>query len=63
MDQGNCIKFYVKNEIKCTTTFEMLIVAFRESTKSRRQVQLCYNWKAEKMAARAHQQPMKTLKQ
>ena len=33
--QRNCIKFYAKNEIKCTITFEMLTVAFGESTMSR----------------------------
>ena len=40
----NCIKFCVKNEIKCAKTFEMLIVAFGESTTmSRTQVQLRHN--------------------
>ncbi|KAA2237134.1 helix-turn-helix domain-containing protein, partial [Solihabitans fulvus] len=43
MDQRNCIKFCVKNEIKCARTFEMLTVAFGESTMSRTQVQLWYN--------------------
>ena len=43
MDRRNCIKFYVKNEIKCAKTFEMLTVASGESTMSRTQVQLCYN--------------------
>ena len=28
MDQRNCIKFCVENEIKCARTFEMLTVAF-----------------------------------
>ena len=28
MDQRNCIKFCVVNEIKCARTFEMLTVAF-----------------------------------
>ena len=42
MDQSNCIKFVVKNEINCARTFEMLTVAFGESTTrmSRTQVQL-----------------------
>ena len=44
MDQGNCIKFCVKNYIKCARTFEMLTVVFGKSTMSRTQVQLCYNW-------------------
>ena len=42
----NCIKFCIKNEIKCGRTSEMLIhliVAFGESTMSRTQVQLWYN--------------------
>ena len=43
MDQRTCIKFCVKNEIKCARTFEMLTVAFGESTLSRTQVQLWYN--------------------
>ena len=43
MDQRNCIKFCVKNEIKCATTFEILIVTFGESTMRRTQMQLCYN--------------------
>ena len=33
----------VKNEIKCAKTFEMLTVAFGDSTMSRTQVQLWYN--------------------
>ena len=37
-------KIYVKNTIKCTRTFEMLTVTFGESTMSRTQVQLWYNW-------------------
>ena len=44
MEQGNCIKFCVKNEIKCARTFEMLTVAFGEPTLNRTQVQLWYNW-------------------
>ena len=31
----------IKHEIKCAKTFEMLTVAFGESTKSRTQVQFC----------------------
>ena len=37
------IKFCVKNEMKCAWTFEMLTVAFGESTISRIPVQLWYN--------------------
>ena len=40
MDQRNCIKFCIKNEIKCARTFKMLTVAFGKSTSSRTQVQL-----------------------
>ena len=43
MNQRNCIKVCVKSEIKCTTTFEILTMAFGESTISRTQVQFCYN--------------------
>ena len=32
MDQRNCIKFCVKNEIKCARTFEVLTVTFAVST-------------------------------
>ena len=42
MDQRNCIKFCVQNEMKCAKTFEMLTVVFRASTMSRTQVQLWY---------------------
>ena len=41
--ETNCIKFCVNNEIKTAKAFEMLSVAFGESTKSRTQVQLRYN--------------------
>ena len=43
MDQKNCITFCVKNEIKCSITFDMLAATFGESTMSRTQVQLWYN--------------------
>ena len=43
MDQRNCIQVCVKNEIKCAPTFEILTVAFRESTMRITQVQLSYN--------------------
>ena len=44
MDQRNCIKFWVKDDLKCTArTFEILTVSFGQSTKSRTQVQLWYN--------------------
>ena len=67
------LSFVQKTEIKCSNTFEMLTVAFGESSISRTQVQLRYNRfkeDAEQMSitmlvlvARARQQPMKTLKQ
>ena len=41
--QKNCVKFCVKNEIKCARTFEMLTAEFNESTMSRIQVKLWYN--------------------
>ena len=71
MVQKNCIKFCVKNEIKCARTFEMLTVMFGESTMSRTQVQLWCNRFNEGredvnddvLVARARQQPMKALKQ
>ena len=71
MVQKNCIKFCVKNEIKCARTFEMLTVMFGESTMSRTQVQLWCNRFNEGredvnddvLVARARQQPMKVLKQ
>ena len=62
IDQRNCMKFCVKKKIKSARTFEMLTVAFVESTISGLS-------KAEKISmtmlilvARACQQPMKTLK-
>ena len=44
MEQVNCIKFSVKNEIKCARTFEVLTVAFDKSIMSKTQVQLWCNW-------------------
>ena len=35
MDQRNCIKFCVKNDIKCARAFETLIVAFDDVHSSR----------------------------
>ena len=35
--------YVCKNEIQCAKTFEMLTVAYGESTMSRTQVQLWYN--------------------
>ena len=42
-DERNCIKFCVQNKIKCGRTFEIMTVAFGNSTMSRKQVQLWYN--------------------
>ena len=42
--QSNCIMFCVKNANKFARTFEILTMAFGESTLSRTQVQLRYNW-------------------
>ncbi|UYV69011.1 hypothetical protein LAZ67_6002010 [Cordylochernes scorpioides] len=41
MDQRTCIKFCVKNEIKCADAFRMLTVAFGEATLDRSNV---YRW-------------------
>ena len=41
MDQRICIKFCVKNKIKCSNVLEMLTVAFGESTLSKKNV---YKW-------------------
>ncbi|UYV67987.1 hypothetical protein LAZ67_5002717, partial [Cordylochernes scorpioides] len=41
MDQRTCIKFCVKNEIKCADAFRMLTVEYREATLDRRNV---YRW-------------------
>ncbi|UYV81522.1 hypothetical protein LAZ67_20001424 [Cordylochernes scorpioides] len=41
MDQRTCIKFYVKNEIKCADAFRMLTVAYGEATLDRSNV---YRW-------------------
>ncbi|UYV62450.1 hypothetical protein LAZ67_2000633 [Cordylochernes scorpioides] len=41
MDQRTCIKFYVKNEIKCAVAFRMLTVAYGEPTLDRSNV---YRW-------------------
>ncbi|UYV68982.1 DDX55 [Cordylochernes scorpioides] len=41
MDQRTCIKFCVKNEIKCTDAFRMLTVAYGEATLDRSNV---YRW-------------------
>ena len=43
MDQENCIMLCVKNVIKFARTFEILNVAFGESTINRIQVQFWYN--------------------
>ena len=43
MDPRNCIKFCIKNQIKCQRIFEMLTMAFGESTMNRTQVQFWYN--------------------
>ncbi|UYV67212.1 POLR2B [Cordylochernes scorpioides] len=41
MDQRTCIKFFVKNEIKCADAFRMLTVAYGEATLDRSNV---YRW-------------------
>ncbi|UYV78442.1 hypothetical protein LAZ67_16001387 [Cordylochernes scorpioides] len=41
MDQRTCIKFCVKNEIKCTDAFRMLTVAYGEATLDRSNI---YRW-------------------
>ncbi|UYV70083.1 hypothetical protein LAZ67_7001725 [Cordylochernes scorpioides] len=41
MDQRTCIKFCVKNEIKCADAFRMLTVAYGEATLDRNNV---YRW-------------------
>ncbi|UYV62874.1 hypothetical protein LAZ67_2002199 [Cordylochernes scorpioides] len=41
MDQRTCIKFCVKNEIKCADAFRMLTVAYGEATLDRSNV---YGW-------------------
>ncbi|UYV64514.1 hypothetical protein LAZ67_3001065 [Cordylochernes scorpioides] len=41
MDQRTCIKFCVKNEIKCANAFRMLTVAYGEATLDRSNV---YRW-------------------
>ncbi|KAG5330335.1 MOS1T transposase, partial [Acromyrmex heyeri] len=41
MDQRICIKFYVKNKIKCADAFRMLTVAYGEATLDRSNV---YRW-------------------
>ena len=68
MNQRPRIKFCVHNKSKCLRTFEMLTMAFFESTMSKTQVQLWYNRFKEGregvkiLVARAHQQPTKTLR-
>ena len=58
MDQRNCI------EIKCARRFEILTMAFGESTMSRTQDQMWYNWLKEgREDANVDDKPMKTLKQ
>ena len=65
MDQRTCIKFCIKNEIKCSKTIQMLSVAFGESTMTRTQVQLWYNrFKDDREEVNDDsQQPTKTVKQ
>ncbi|UYV75811.1 hypothetical protein LAZ67_13001424 [Cordylochernes scorpioides] len=41
MDQRTCIKYFVKNEIKCADAFRMLTVAYGEATLDRSNV---YRW-------------------
>ena len=42
MDQRICIKFCVKNEIKCNKVCEMLTKAYGESAMSKTRVYECY---------------------
>ncbi|UYV82252.1 hypothetical protein LAZ67_21001463 [Cordylochernes scorpioides] len=42
MDQRTCIKFCVKNEIKCANAFRMLTVAYGEATLDRSNVYWWY---------------------
>ncbi|UYV69266.1 hypothetical protein LAZ67_6003031 [Cordylochernes scorpioides] len=42
MDQRTCIKFCVKNGIKCADAFRMLTVAYGEATLDRSNVYRCY---------------------
>lgn len=72
MDQRICIKFCVKNKIKCSETLEMLTVAYGETVLSKKMFTSGTN--SSKMAgkmpmtslaldAQARQQLMKTFKQ
>ena len=66
MDQKNCIKFCVKNEIHCERIFKILTVAFGESTMRRTQIQLWikrFKLGREDVNDDSRQQSMKTLKQ
>ena len=72
MDQIICIKFCVKNGIKCSKTLEMLKVAYGECTVSYKRVYKWYKLFTEgreevnvdaPLEGPARQQPMKTLKQ
>ena len=42
MDQGICIKFCVKNKIKCADAFQMLTVAYDEATLDRKNINRWY---------------------
>ena len=72
MDQRICIKFCVKNGIKCSKTLELLKVAYGECTVSQKVFKsvTSSSQKVEKrwmtmlaLDGPARQQPMKTLKQ
>ena len=55
MDQRNCIKFYVKNEIKCAKIFEMISVqTWIVVERRKKSVKIAYN---EPNVYKNHQQP------
>ncbi|KYN10206.1 hypothetical protein ALC57_17658 [Trachymyrmex cornetzi] len=61
MEQRVCINFCVKNGIKCSKTLEMLIVAYGESTLSKKMFinGISYSKRAEVMKHGKLKRPMK----